>query len=207
MMAQRIPMTTPVQSNTVEVEQVSLANPYVGAVKLAYNLDDNQSLEDNVIFSGALQLTPIKGDRYAVPIVGAIGLGSSDLLNPASGLNIGVYPYYILSENEDITLILHGGVNYKVLVEDTDADLDPPQQIKALIGIEAVFGQAGKLPFTLSVNPAYLYNTNGSMDDTAVLEVSGVVPFAPKLAILAELAYPFEKGISSQLRLGVLTVF
>ena len=135
--AQRLPTLKPL--DLARTEQISLANPYIGVAKLSYNLDPDRPLNDNLIFSVGAQITPIKGDRYAIPILGVGSLGSGDILNPNSGLNIGVFPYYVLSQKETYKLILHGGGNYKVITEGVSAGEDPASQVKLLGGLEIIY--------------------------------------------------------------------
>lgn len=203
--AQRIPSLTP--KDEAGVEQVSLANPYVGAVKLVYNFDDEQPLNDNFLFTANVQLTFIQTQRFALPVVGIAGLSSTDLLNPGSGLNLGLFPWYVLDDGDNLDIILHGGLNYKTITKDVEAGAAPPQQFKALAGIELIYGKEGKLPSTLSITPAYLYHFDEQTDDTFALELTAIVPVAPKLAVMAESIMAFNDFFGSQFRFAVITTF
>lgn len=200
---QRVPQVTP--TNNASVEQISLANPYIGAAKLSYNFDQDKPLNDNLLFSATVQLTPIQGERFALPIVGVAGLGSGDMFNPGSGLNIGVYPYYILTQSETVKLVAHGGVAYKVITQDVGVEDDAPQQVKLLGGLEVIYGDAGKLPMTLSVTPAYLHHSVPEMESVGVLEATAVIPVAAGLAVLVEGLVPFNNSFNGQFRFAVIT--
>lgn len=207
-LAQQLPTLKPLTK--VLTEQVSLANPYVGVAKLAYNLDPDRSLENNLIFSAGAQIVPIRGERFAIPILGVGGLGSSDILNPNSGLNIGVFPYYYALKQENLQVVLHVGANYKTIVEGVGADETAPQQLKFLGGAEIIYAKdADSLPFTFSVSPTYLYHTDDATGNTAAIELTAVVPIAEGLGLLAEGFAPLGdkfKGLG-QFRFAVITTF
>lgn len=203
--AQRLPILKPL--GEAQTEQISLANPYIGVAKLAYNLDPDRPLDNNLIFSVGAQITPIKGDRYAIPILGVGSLGSDDILNPNSGLNIGIFPYYIASKSETLRVVLHGGLNYKTIVEGVEAGVDPLQQFKFLGGVEFIYAKSKEaLPITLSVTPSYLYHTD-IVENSGALELTAVVPIAQGLGLLAEGFAPFNRVLEGQFRFAVISVF
>lgn len=186
------------------LEQISMANPWVGA-KLSYNLNDEKPISDNFLFSAKVLYMPVASDKYAVPIVGSIGLNSENLFDPESGLNLGVYPWYKISANERIALIAHGGFAYKVITEGVDTGEDAPQQMRILGGLEAVFfSSASGLPTTISVTPVYLNNTNTDVSSGAILEVTGIIPIAKGLGLLADGVIPFKKDQKGSFALGVI---
>lgn len=203
LIGQRIPQTE--SEKQFGVEQISLANPYVGAVKLSYNFDSDKPLNDNLLFSANVQLTPIQGKRFAVPIVGIAGLGSTNLLDPSSGLNIGIYPYYLISQSNKAMFIAHGGLSYKKLADGSSDTEDLPSQVKAVGGLEVVYGEKGSLPTTISAIVGYL--THPNLEDTAILELTFIVPVAEKLAILGEFTRPFSDSFGGQFRAAVITTF
>lgn len=185
-------------------QQVSLANPWFGA-KLQYSLNDQAPLEDNFIFNTKVLYTPVVGDKFAIPIVGSAGLGSSNILNPESGINVGIYPFYFLKGDDDLKVILHGGIGYKVIVDGVEQGAEAPQQIRLVGGIELAFYGANKdLPTTLSVTPAYLYNTLSGAESTAALEIDGIIPIANGLGLLASGQIPFNKSFDGSFRFGVI---
>lgn len=187
--------------NEVTTAQASLANPWIGA-KLSYNLNDENPVDDNFIFSARVLYIPVSGDNYAFPIVSNGSLGSTDFLSSESGFNFGVYPYYLLSNATNLTVILHGGVGYKVLPEAETAE-DVPQQIRALAGLEFVYNRTNNSPITLSVTPVFI--SSNVEDNIGMLEVTGVLPIASGLGLLGEYQLPFGDNLfDSQFRFGVI---
>lgn len=186
------------------VEQISLANPWVGA-RLSYNLNEDAPLDENFLFSAKVLYTPAQGENFAIPIVGTAGLNSTDLFNPESGVNIGVYPYYIFSKSETLTLIAHGGMGYKVITKDVEVGDETPQQVRLVGGVEvALFPESGGLPTTLSVTPVYLINTGTNIDNTGVLEITGIVPVANGVGLIAEGLVPFKDALNGSFRFGII---
>jgi hypothetical protein len=194
----------------VGTQQSSLRNAWVGS-KLAYNVDESKPLNESFLLSAKVLYTPVAGDRFAIPVVGNVGLGSQaegDILNPDAGVNLGIYPWYLLSDptNTDsrLTLVLHGGLGYKVLTAELPEGAEAPQQLKLIGGLEIAFASDEGLPTTLSVTPVYLFNTNAGVDNFGALEITGILPIANGLGLLAEGSFPFDQGISGQFRLGVI---
>lgn len=186
-----------------QVEQVSLANPWVGAkLSMAINDPDND-IANNFIFSARVLYEAVTGDNYSVPIVGSFALGNDDMLSPESGFNAGVYPYYIAKESEGLAVVMHGGAGYKIIPQGSDFN-ESPQQIRALAGVELAFKQDGKLPTTLSVTPTYLMHFNSDLEDSFGIEVTGVLPISDGLGVLAEYQRPFTDGAEGVFRLGIM---
>lgn len=192
------------EKDEFSVEQVSLANPWFGA-KLSYNLDNDKPLDDNFLFSTKVMYTPVSGDRFAVPIVGGAGLGNSNILDPESGVNFGIYPYYLVYSTDKFKVIGHGGLGYKVVVDGVGVGEDAPQQIRLVGGLEAAFyAKEGSLPTTLSITPVYLYNTLEVMENTAMLEATVIMPIANGLGLLVDAQLPFNKLYDGAVRFGVI---
>lgn len=190
----------------VGVQQASAYNPYFGA-KLSYSLDEDKPVSESFLLSAKITQVLAAGDNWAFPVASSFGLNSDDLLNPESGFNVGVFPWISLTKNAEtpLTFIVHGGINYKVITEGVDDGSEAPQQFKALAGIEAIFaGPEGSGPTTLSVTPVYYLNNVA--DDFGALEITGVLPVAPGLALLAEGNLPFQNGIGGDVRLGILAI-
>jgi len=188
----------------VDVKQVSVANPWLGA-KLSYSVNDEQTLYENFLFSAKVLYTPIVGEKYAVPIVGVAGLGSDNLSSSESGINFGVYPYYKLMESPKFALIGHGGVGYKVIAKGVLTGVEPPQQIRLLGGLEAAFfSENGTLPTTLSITPVYMYNTGAAVGNSSMLEVTGIMPISNGLGFLVDAQVPFDKGTKGIFRFGII---
>lgn len=163
----------------VEVQQVSAKNLWLGS-KLVYSVDENNPVSDNFLLTGKLLYTPISNEKYGIPIMVTASPSGGDILNPESGMNLGIYPYYILTSTSGMTLLAHGGVGYKSLQQETEA----LQQIRALIGLEVAFaGKAGGPPVTLSLTPVYT-NTTGTLGNKTLLEATAVLPVAKNLGVL-----------------------
>lgn len=182
----------------------SLANPWVGS-KLSYNLDEDRPLSESFLLSAKVLYVPVAGERYAIPVVGSVGLGDDDIFNPESGINLGIYPYYKLTANGNFALIAHGGVGYKIIEAGVAEGEDAPQQLRVVGGLEAVFmPDNGSSPTTLSVTPMYLFNTN-AVGNTGGIEITGVLPIAKGVGFLAEGLLPFNSGeFNSGLRFGII---
>lgn len=192
------------QTESVSTKSASLANPWVGA-KLAYNLNEDLPLDESFLLSAKVLYVPVAGPRFAIPVVGSVGLNSTDILNPDAGFNVGLFPWYKLSSSGNFTLIAHGGLNYKVITEGVPEGVDAPQQIKVLGGLEAVFSPSGDgAATTLSVTPAYFFNTAGVDESTAALEITGVLPIANGLGLLIESTTPFNNDFKGGFRFGVI---
>lgn len=190
-------------TSDVSTKQASSYNPYFGA-ELSYSLDEDKPVSESFLLSAKITYVVAAGDNWAFPVASSFGLNSDDLLNPESGFNVGVFPWYLVTKNVDAQLkfIVHGGLNYKVITEGVGGS-EAPQQFKAIGGIEAIFvGDDGQAPTTLSVTPVYYLNNVA--DDFGALEITGVLPVAPGLALLAEGNLPFQNGIGGDVRLGII---
>ncbi len=183
--------------NGVGVQQISANSLWLGS-KLVYNVNDDAPLDDNFLLTGKILYTPIADLKYAVPIVVTASTGG-DILNPESGFNIGVYPYYKLLSNASTTLLVHGGVGYKSLQQESAEALN---QIRALIGLElAVFPKTGGLPVTISATPVYV-NTSGALGSSNHMEVTAVVPVSKSLGALIDWSSASTAG--SGFRIGII---
>lgn len=194
-------------ASEVESQQVSLHNPWVGA-KLSFAISDpNTDLNTNFIFSAKVLYEAASGDKFSIPIVSNIALGSRDLLSPESGVNAGVFPYYVVNENSKFSLVAHGGVNYKIVPSGNASP--SAQQVRALAGLEvAVKQNESSLPSTLSVTPVYYFNDIGEnpygMENSFGIEATGIVPLGQGLGVLAEYQQAFTSGSSGTFRVGVI---
>lgn len=180
----------------VATKQISANSLWLGS-KLVYNVDDQAPLDDNFLLTGKILYTPIAAEKYAIPVVVTASTGG-DILNPESGFNVGVFPYYKLMSSASTTLLIHGGVAYKSLQQETAEALN---QIRALIGLElAVFPKAGGLPVTVSATPVYT-NTSGVLGSNTHMEVTAVIPVAKSLGALID----WQSGsIGSGFRIGII---
>ncbi len=182
----------------------SLNNPWVGA-KLAYNVSGDVS--QSFLLNARAMLELASGDRYAVPFLANVGLNNADSLNKDNGVSLGIFPWYKLSENGDLTLLLHGGLNYHIL---NRATVDAPNEFRILAGLEAaLWGKNGGSPTTLSVAPEYVINTEDWTPGTATsgfyLNITGVVPIANGLGLLLEGTVPLNNTLRQNgLTIGVI---
>lgn len=181
----------------------SAANPWQVGAKLTFAVRDlDGNLENNFIFAGKATGSILDGDKFSIPIYGSIGLGSGDLFSNESGVNGGIYPYYILSSGEKSRFILHGGFGGKV-IPGTDST-EAITQLKFTAGIEVhLMKDPTSLPTTISIAPAMLIH-NSLVENTAALELTAIIPVAQGLGVLAEYTQPFKKEFDSVFRLGVI---
>lgn len=186
-------------SKRVSTQQVSLANPWVGA-KLSYNVNEENPLDQNFLFTAKVLYTPVSTDKYAIPIVVAASPQGGNLSSGESGYNIGVYPYYKLFKSSTATLLAHGGVNYKVL--DNPSQGASNQQIRALLGLEVGFtSKEGSAPITISATPIFTHTNNG-IGKHSFFEITGVVPVGKGLGALVE--WQSGGSLSSGVKIGII---
>lgn len=189
---------TKIKGAEFSAQQVSLKNPWVGA-KLSMPLQDvDGNLGKNTLFSARILywLDSLGGSgRYGIPVASVVGLNSSDPLNPESGVNLGVYPYYLLKEG-GTDVILHGGAGYKLLPTDTTS----LNQFKFLAGLEFILGES--LPASLGASVGYLSGKDSF--STAYGELTGILPLGGGTGLFAEYQHFFKKDISGALRVGLI---
>lgn len=179
----------------VGTQQGSAKNVWLGS-KLSLDLNEDNPVSDNFLLTGRILYTPILGDKYGIPIMVTASPSGGDVLNPESGMNLGIYPYYLLSSNSGFTLLAHGGVGYKSLQQETEA----LQQIRALLGLEvALTGKTGGPPVTFSLTPVYT-NTSGVIGNKSFLEATFVLPIGKNLGVLAD----WQSGSNQTFRVGVI---
>jgi len=178
----------------------SLNNPWVGA-KLAYNLAGDVS--NSFILSGRVMYSIDEGEKYAIPLIANVGFNNGDSLDADNGVSIGVYPWYILSQKNNSTILLHGGLNYHV-ADRMDAGY--LTEVTMLAGIEAaLYPKNGGAPATISAGPEYIINTGGALENMFAINITGVVPIANGLGLLVESDIPIIKSqLSTGLKIGVI---
>lgn len=175
---------------------VSPNNPYYGA-KLLYNISGDVS--NSILFGAHTMFVPVKGFKYAIPVLTNIDLNVGDTVNNQTEWLIGAYPYYTLIEDRNITLNLHGGLSYQILNNERTEN-----ELRGLLGVEVAFyGEDQSTPITLSVAPEFTRHVQ-SMTNTNQLSITGVVPIAKGLMILAEGAIPFGNDLSTAFQFGIL---
>lgn len=205
LMAQTGSQLGKVRSSGFSSHDVSAKNPWLVGAKLSFTVQDlDGSLANNFIFSGKAATILAEGEKFAFPLYSSVDLGSGDIFSSESGFNVGIYPYYLLSDNANYEIVLHGGSGYKIIPALEDG-LDAESQFKVTMGIEAAFYKdENSLPTTVSIAPAYLWNS--IFEDIAILEITGVVPISQGIGALIEYQQPFKDGIDGIFRIGVITV-
>ena len=188
------------KNQPAKISANSLNNPWVGA-KLAYNLAGDVS--NSFILSGRVMYSIDEGDKYAIPLIANVGFNNGDSLDADNGVSIGVYPWYILSQKSNTSLLVHGGLNYHI-ADRTDAGFQTEVVFNA--GIEAaLYPKAGGPPATISAGPEYIINTGGAIDNQFAINITGVVPIANGLGLLVESDIPLIKSqLSTGLKIGVI---
>lgn len=176
----------------------SLNNPWVGA-KLVYNVTGDVS--NSFILSGSAMYIAAQGDKYAIPVLANVGL-SPDSLDPDNGVRLGIYPWYMLSDKKDISILCHGGIDYHIGDKSETGYLT---EFGILAGIEAaIYPKDRSMPTTISVGPEYTLSTGAVTGSSWSLNTTAVVPFANGMGILIEGYTPFTKGGQSGLKIGVI---
>jgi hypothetical protein len=115
-----------------------------------------------------------------------------------SGVNVGLYPYWVLSETKYFSFTLHGAAVYKLnSFQVASKDVQYLNQGRFSLGFEmGIGGKAanGRNPMTLSVAPATTvfsktaYSTVFSENKSSIssLEITGVVPVGRGFGLLLE---------------------
>lgn len=188
------------KNKPAKISANSLNNPWVGA-KLAYNLAGDVS--NSFILSGRVMYSIDEGDKYAIPLIANVGFNNADSLDDDNGVSIGVYPWYIISQKNKSTILLHGGLNYHVADRMEAGYLT---EVTMLAGIEAaLYPKNGGAPATISAGPEYIINTGGAIDNQFAINITGVVPIANGLGLLVESDIPLIKSqLSTGLKIGVI---
>lgn len=185
-------------------KSASLANPWIGA-KVSKNFNENLPIDQSFLLSAKVLYAPLSGPGWSIPVVTTVGIGNSDIFNPDAGINLGVYPYYNLSKQSSFQFVVHGALAYKVIESGVPEEADNPEQFKVSAGFEAILSPPdGGAPTTLSIAPTYMFNNIS--DDAGGLEITGVLPIATGLGILAESYIPFKEvnSYAGNFRLGII---
>lgn len=165
----------------------SLRNPWIGG-GLVYNIRDDVS--DFFRLNARAQYSPIKGTNFEIPFVTNVDLTADSLAND-EGVDIGIFPWVNIGSAPGFSLLLHGGLNYTFTTGDPDGDL-----FTIMGGLEmAIWGKDdNQAPFTLSAAPVLVFNTGAeTSDNTAGLEITGVLPIANGLGFLIQGTIPFDQ--------------
>lgn len=192
-------MVSSKKNQPARISANSLNNPWVGA-KLAYNIAGDVS--NSFLLSGRVMYVVDEGEKYAIPVLANVGF-NNDSLDEDSGVSIGIYPWYTLSEKANSTILLHGGLNYHVADMTETGYLT---EVRLMAGIEAaLYPRSGGAPATISAGPEYIINTGGSLQNQLAIQLTGVVPIANGLGLLVESDIPILKStMSTGLKIGVI---
>lgn len=163
----------------------SLRNPWIGG-GLVYNIRDDVS--DFFRLNARAQYAPIKGENFEIPFVTNADL-TGDTLAADQGVDIGIFPWVSIDNATGFSLLLHGGLNYTFTTADPDGDL-----FTVMAGLEmAIWGKdENQAPFTLSAAPVLVFRTGAEPQNTAGLEITGVLPIANGLGFLIQGTIPFD---------------
>lgn len=191
-------------SPEVSVQEASAHNAWLGAK--GTGTFGSGDLADHFLLSGKI-IYDLPIGKFKLPIISNVNFNfenpDGDFVFGDKGLSIGVYPYTILSQEGKTTVVLHGGLAYKLLPQETFKIT--PQQTRLFAGIEVAYaGNDARYPLTISVTPLYTIN-NLDNSNMFAIEVTGVLPLTGGLGLLGELTSPFKKGVDSIFKIGLVT--
>lgn len=187
----------------VQAKKLSFGGFYTGA-SLSYALnpdDDEQDFSNQILFDlrGAYDKISIAGVR--VPIVGNI-----DSILTSPNFSIGARPWKIVHSNDAIDIILHGGFDASVSVDNAEG-ID---SYTAIAGVELDYtGKAGNVT-VFNMTPVYQRKTpKGELggSDQWRLDLDFIYPIANGLGLLAEVQLPVSRAKEStntHYRFGVI---
>lgn len=189
----------------VGLASASVNNTWIGA-KLSGTFGSGD-LSENIILNGKVIYDLALG-KIRLPVVSNVNIDFSDpngtgFIWGDKGISIGVYPYKVISESGKTTWVLHGGLAYKLLPQETFKLT--PQQTRIFAGVELAYNvNDDGYPFTLSVTPLYAIN-NLTATNSFAIETTAVLPVTGGLGVLAELTTPFKKGSDAAIfKLGAI---
>lgn len=195
---------------------ISAKNPWLGG-QVGYKFGGSGEFADNLIASARLMYEIDLGSKkFVLPVMGNLSqlrdnlsenltvdekeiARNQDILTSTQGLNVGLYPYYLIFEKAYFSLLAHGTLAFK-LNSFTDVQSNPVylQQGRFSLGIEAYIGKkdptTGKYPWTISIAPVTTVFSN--MDYKAIfgterssltsLEITSVLPIGKGVGFLLE---------------------
>lgn len=184
-------------SNRAGVAQISPGNASIGS-NVQYDFNSDIPLEDNFAFTAnMLYSLPTQGS-VNFPIMGNVSLPfSGDLSN----IEVGLFPWAVVSETSTLSLIAYGGVEY-VMFPQGELD-DSRQDFNFSAGLEAAFWNNDGLPITLSVSPKYSFR-NLELDNLFLFELTGILPITNGMGFMAEAYIPVEKGSKTVISAGII---
>lgn len=186
------------RTDQIFTKQLSLASTWIGS-ELAFAINDDGSLDNNFIFSARILNIAYQDPKITIPIVGNIALNNDDLFARQSGINLGIFPYSILSSKNNRTIVVHGGLNYKLIPKSLTEETSETQ-FKILAGIEIALGES--LPTTFSITPFYGMHNVG--EDSPGIEVTSILPLGNGLGLLANYQKWFKSSFTDSFQIGVI---
>ena len=190
-----------------EAEGASGFNPWLGA-QLVHNFEGTGDFTDNLVITGRLLYElNTSSQKFKIPVMGNISDLKSELLTDKEkldnalseivigdqGLNIGIYPYYVVDDyaDDDFYFIIHGSAGWKLngfQVDTTTTNYLNTGRFSA--GIEIGYGllneATGDKPITLSLTPVYSifdkaqYNEVFGEEKGSLFsfEITGIIPIS-----------------------------
>lgn len=190
-------------SPEVILEEASANSAWLGAK--GTGTFGSGDLSDHFLLSGKI-VYDLELGKFKIPIVSNVNFDFSDpdggFVFGDKGLSIGVYPFKVLSQNDKVSWVLHGGLAYKLLPQENIKIT--PQQTRLFAGLEVAYaGKDARYPLTISVTPLYTIN-NLDNSNMFAIEATGVLPLTGGLGILAEYTSPFKKSVESIFKFGLV---
>jgi len=135
--------------------------------------------------------------KVRIPVLGSIAIPITEI--DFENIEIGVYPYAIVSQKNTMTIVAHGGIRYRVRPDDSASE--SLQSISILAGLEFAYKpKMDQLPYTFSLTPFYDLN-NLSLENDFRLEATLIVPISVGIGLLAE----WDINKNGILRMGIIT--
>lgn len=195
-------------------------NPWLGA-QIAYNFGGTDSFSENFLVTARFLYDPLgsnkddTGDQrgWHAPVMGNIGdiashvAGGEDsegaitekaqaLLSSAQGINVGLYPYYVLARSNVVRLTAHGAIGWKLnSLRDPDNGTVMFNEGRGSAGLELALGnlnEEGRLPITLSVAPVVTFFSAAKYEEVFgerrgslwSAEITGILPVGSGMGVL-----------------------
>lgn len=230
---------TPVSilSNSGNLERkaagVAAYNPWLGA-QLVHNFAGTGDFGDNLVITGRILHELNTNDiDFKIPIMGNISSLKSDLLESPEmlgstisnivigdqGLNLGLYPYYVIDDYNDDSFyfVVHGSVGWKLngFQDDSTETTNYLNTGRFSAGIEIGYGifdeVTGDRPITLSLTPVLSifnkeqYGEIFEQPESSIFsfEVTGVVPIS-KTGIGVLFQQVVSSKIDNVFRVGIV---
>lgn len=210
-------------------------NPWLGA-QVGYMFGNSEEFADNLLVSGRLLHHIIKGDsnQLNLPVMGNISAVIKDksrfttesdkikselrdILMQNQGVNIGLYPYFVLKDKDKITLTLHGAASWKLNASEDSIskEVNYLNQGRFSIGADFLIGSkrdGDAHPMSISIAPVisvfspdeYLKSFGTKKSAIASLELNAVVPLGKGIGIMFEKIFSFTKDIPGLFNVGLV---